>query len=1715
MMDTPTAHGTVFSPRVRLVALALALLLALVCVAVAPTPARAATTYTVNATTDSGIGSGATGDLRYAVTQANANPGSTIIFDPATNGATITVTSELDITASVTITGNGATSTLIAAAYTFPAYAFAVQSGSMMLSGVAVSGGFAAVYTQNTAGVITYDSIFSGSTYGLYATNSSFVRADRVLFQEGNGGVEAAGTVSIIVTNSTFNDASYGVSTGPSSATITVAGSTFNGNAVALYTTGATILRAANNILNASTMYNCFGTIIDGGHNVAYGVSAADTTCPATFTRNANPLLAALAANGATNGVQTYALQSGSPAIDTGSCAYTNAGGGAQTLATDARGVGRPRGTTCDIGSYEALVNPQPFVVTRAADDRNDILCNPVATGGCTLRQAVNASNATTGSGANTITFDPLTNGATTTLPNELDFTQNVTITGNGAGSTHIVRTGNGPGALVPQGSAALTLAGLSLSASGPDVSAQSSGALTITDSVLTGGDIGIDTRGSGPITVNRTLFSGLGNYVIYTESGSAVTVTNSTFTGSFGGVKTTSSGPVVIAGSTFSSNGAALARAGSGTITLVDSIVAGNTVANCAGTVTDGGANIAYGTNGNADTSCPATFTRNVNPLLAPLGVYGATNGVTTYALLPGSPAIDSGTCAYTDAGGTAQTLATDARAIARPQPTGGACDSGSFESRGFTTSLPTGDAQNATVNTAFGQPVGLTVASANNEPVAGGQVTFTIPPGGGASATFSPAGTVAFGTVNAMGVASSPVFTANGTAGPFTIPATASGIAAPAVFHETNNPPTSPQAYIVTQTTDGVNDAACLPGNCTFRQAVNASNLTLGSAANTITFDPTAFASPQTITVLSASGGALYFTHAVTIDGTGRGVTISDGNTGRLFIVNSGITLTLTGLTVANSGNVQGSGAIYNYRGATLTVTNSTFSGNTAPFGGGAIYNNGTLTVTGSTFSGNSTITNAGGAIFNNLFGTLTVTDSTFSGNTTATSSAGGGGAIYNDTGGTLTVTGSTFSGNAATHRSGGAIVNGGTLTLTLSVVAGNTAGAQGPDINGTVTTDGGGNVIGNTAGSTGLGAASDRLNVSALLGPLAGNGGPTQTFALLPGSPAIDIAACPAGLSTDQRGISRPQPTGGNCDSGSFESQGFAVAANTGGGQAAAVTTAFAAPVTLTLASAHSEPVVGGQVTFTITPGMGGASATFPAAGSCTLTSGTVAVCPLGTNGITTSPGFTANASPGLLTITASASGSPPTTYSETVTPAPATHFIVSGFPSPVTSGVAGTVTVTAKDASGNTATGYTGTVHLTSSDAAALLPANATLTNGVGSFTVTLKTAATQSITATDTVTNTITGAQTGIVVTPGAAASFTVSGFPSPVTSGTAGSVTVTAKDAGGNTATGYSGMVRITSSDPAALLPPNATLTNGVGSFPLTLRTAGTQSITATDTVTSSITGTQTGIVVNPGPAVSFTVVGFPSPIVAGTAGSVTVTAKDASGNIATGYSGTVHLTSSDAAALLPPNATLTNGVGSFPLTLRTAGTQSITATDTTTASITGAQAGITVTAATVKTLTTAAPTGTSSGNGGTASAPTMRVGATLTLSTTAIYSNGTSGTAAGVTYSGYDPTKISVDANGVLTAIAAGSTTITVTAPDGKGGTVTTTITVMVTGGGGGGLTNPNPQPAVKANATVLPNATVAVQPTRKADASPAGGVQPQSVGQPTATPQGQPGRH
>ncbi len=185
----------------------------------------------------------------------------------------------------------------------------------------------------------------------------------------------------------------------------------------------------------------------------------------------------------------------------------------------------------------------------------------------------------------------------------------------------------------------------------------------------------------------------------------------------------------------------------------------------------------------------------------------------------------------------------------------------------------------------------------------------------------------------------------------------------------------------------------------------------------------------------------------------------------------------------------------------------------------------------------------------------------------------------------------------------------------------------------------------------------------------------------------------------------------------------------------------------------------------------------------------------------------------------------------TVNVTVNAQVTTHFSVTA-PASVTAGVPFNVTVTALDASNATVTSYTGTVHFTSSSAGTL-PADYPFVagdNGAHTFTATLTTVGSQSISAAD---GGITGStNTTVIAAP--ATHFSVTA-PANVTAGVAFNVTVTALDASNATVPGYTGTVHFTSSS-AGALPSDYTFAGGdagVHTFSVTLTTTGAQSVTA------------------------------------------------------------------------------------------------------------------------------------------------------------------------------------------------------------------------------------------------------------------------------------------
>jgi CSLREA domain-containing protein len=348
----------------------------------------------------------------------------------------------------------------------------------------------------------------------------------------------------------------------------------------------------------------------------------------------------------------------------------------------------------------------------------------------------------------------------------------------------------------------------------------------------------------------------------------------------------------------------------------------------------------------------------------------------------------------------------------------------------------------------------------------------------------------------------------------------------------------PAQAQSTITVNTTA---DEQNTNGKCSLREAViNADkNDQSGSAdcpagsstgADTITFS----LAPSSTIWLGSALPIIEDTAGLTIDGGNASITISGGNEVRVFLVDNGAKLSLRNLTVSDGFTSGSGGGLFN--DGQVEVINSTFSYNRAHFGGG-IENQNRLTVTNSTFSLNDATSADGGGIFN--FGFLTITNSTFYLN----SAVGQGGGINHTSDVVpITVTNSTFSKNSAFQ--GGGIFNstaGATATLSNTIMANNPTGENcvGP------VTDGGYNIDdGPTCGFSAAKHSQPSTDPKLDPGGLQHNGGLTQTIALLTGSPALN--AIPQGqsncatttnpLTTDQRGVKRPQGTG--CDIGAYE-------------------------------------------------------------------------------------------------------------------------------------------------------------------------------------------------------------------------------------------------------------------------------------------------------------------------------------------------------------------------------------------------------------------------------------------------------------------------------------------------------------------------------------------------------------------------------------------------
>ena len=337
------------------------------------------------------------------------------------------------------------------------------------------------------------------------------------------------------------------------------------------------------------------------------------------------------------------------------------------------------------------------------------------------------------------------------------------------------------------------------------------------------------------------------------------------------------------------------------------------------------------------------------------------------------------------------------------------------------------------------------------------------------------------------------------------------------------------------------------------------------------------------------SGDGGAIanHYSGNLTVQNSVISGTQASGRGGAIYnysgtvnIVNS----VLTGNTAGTTG-----GAIYNGDG-NVNITNSTLSGNTATSGGAIFSNYGAVSLAGSTVSGNQATGipgSSGGALYA-VNGSVTIQNSTFSGNTAFYD----GGAVWTRYA-PVTISNSTFSGNVAQEGGGGAVAfEYATINLVSTILANSTdivgtrdlfqfaAGVPGavaghsgghhrtPGMHKAVTksTHGAGkakamkaphtagmphtsvmpvnatnSLIENDGGFLNGTNLNNILGQDPALGPLANNGGPTLTHALLGGSPAIDKGSNPNALTFDQRGSPFVRTAGAQTDIGAFEVQG----------------------------------------------------------------------------------------------------------------------------------------------------------------------------------------------------------------------------------------------------------------------------------------------------------------------------------------------------------------------------------------------------------------------------------------------------------------------------------------------------------------------------------------------------------------------------------------------
>ena len=347
--------------------------------------------------------------------------------------------------------------------------------------------------------------------------------------------------------------------------------------------------------------------------------------------------------------------------------------------------------------------------------------------------------------------------------------------------------------------------------------------------------------------------------------------------------------------------------------------------------------------------------------------------------------------------------------------------------------------------------------------------------------------------------------------------------------------SPAAAAENFVVNSTADLVDvnpgDGVCetgMTGDCTLRAAIQEANALEGEDTITLPAGTYTLAIPGTGEDASATGD-LDITGSLEIVGDGAGTTVIDaGDLDRVFHIASEASLTARGLTIRNGNLDAGAGVLVQ---GTFILENGVIADNAGSSGGG-VFSTGSTTITESLIINNSAVPNDGGGLFA-ANGTLTLVNSTVASN----SATGiGGGLVTTAQGGSpqVSINNVTFAGNSASNG-GGIFFWSGTMSVGNTIVANSLGGGN---CSGVQPISSLGNNL-SSDGTCNFSASGDLLNTNPLLGPLADNGGPTQTLALLAGSPAIDAGNSETCAATDQRGVTRPQ--GDACDIGAFEFQG----------------------------------------------------------------------------------------------------------------------------------------------------------------------------------------------------------------------------------------------------------------------------------------------------------------------------------------------------------------------------------------------------------------------------------------------------------------------------------------------------------------------------------------------------------------------------------------------